>query len=58
MELLGADSMSADDWGRPARDDFDDWRSSVEREWEKWDRLRAVDEARERGDDELDKEDE
>ena len=50
--------MSSDDWGHPARDDFDDWRSSVDREWEKWDRLRAVDEARERGDDELDKEDE
>ena len=50
--------MSSDDWARPARDDFDDWRASVDREWEKWDRLRAVDEARERGDDELDKEDE
>ena len=36
--------MSADDWGRPVRDDFDDWRASVDREWERWDRLRAVDE--------------
>lgn len=46
----------SDDFSRPMRDDFEDWRSSVDREWEKWDRLRAVDEARERGDDEPDKE--
>lgn len=48
----------SDDFSRPMRDDFEDWRSSVDREWEKWDRLRAVDEARERGDDEADKEEE
>lgn len=50
LVLLGADSMS-DDFSRPVRDDFEDWRSSVDREWERWDRLRAVDEAREKGDD-------
>jgi hypothetical protein len=44
----------SDDFFDPPRDDFADWRSSVEREWERWDRLRAVDEARERGDSEVD----
>lgn len=29
----------SDDFSRPVRDDFEDWRSSVEREWEKWERL-------------------
>ena len=48
----------SDDFSRPVRDDFEAWRSSVDREWEKWDRLRAVDEARERGDDEPEKEEE
>ena len=32
------------DYSQPARDDFDDWRVSVEREWERWDSLRALDE--------------
>lgn len=46
-----------DDFSQPARDDFDDWRSSVERDWETQERLERVDEARERGDDEREERD-
>lgn len=33
----------SDDFFEPARDDFADWEASVQREWEKWERLRAAD---------------
>ena len=42
MELLGADQMSRD-FSRPVRDDFHDWRLSVEREWENRERLERID---------------
>ena len=44
MELLGADSMSADDWGRPVRDDYQDWQASVDRAWQRRERLGRLDE--------------
>lgn len=36
--------MSGDDWGRPARDDYRDWRDSVDREWERRERFERLDE--------------
>ena len=35
--VLGEDLM--DEFFEPFRDDFKDWESSVQREWEKWERL-------------------
>jgi hypothetical protein len=32
------------DYGRPVRDDYEDWRDSVERDWERQERLDRVDE--------------
>jgi len=29
----------SDDYFNPFRDEFTDWNASVEREWEKWERL-------------------
>ncbi len=33
-----------DDWSRPARDDVEDWRESVDAAWERNERLEAADE--------------
>lgn len=38
LVVLEQDQMR-DDFFEPARDDFKDWESSVQREWEKWERL-------------------
>ena len=33
-----------DDWSRPARDDVEDWRESVDAAWERNELLEAADE--------------
>jgi hypothetical protein len=33
-----------DDYGRPARDDYQDWSDSVERDWIRRERLERLDE--------------
>ena len=33
-----------DDWSRPARDDVEDWRESVDAAWERLERLNEADE--------------
>jgi hypothetical protein len=38
LVVLEQDQMS-DEFFEPFRDDFKDWESSVQREWEKWERL-------------------
>jgi hypothetical protein len=48
----------SEDWGRPARDDFQDWRESVDRDWIRRERLERLDEQAAKDEPAEDREDE
>lgn len=37
------------DWDRPARDDYEDWKESVDRDWARVERFEREDELSEKG---------